>query len=121
MGAVFVDLDRTLLRRASGPVLNAALVPEGVVPANRSLPGERALYGLYDRLGETLPAMALARAAALVARGRSQEAVRRAGERAVTDLAALVSPYAPGVLAAFRSAGHRLVLATTTPSDLVRP
>jgi putative phosphoserine phosphatase/1-acylglycerol-3-phosphate O-acyltransferase len=121
MGAVFVDLDRTLLRRASGPVLNAALVAEGVVGTDRSLPGERAVYALYDRLGENLPAMALARAAALVARGRSREAVRRAGQRAVPHLAALVSPYAPGILAAFRSAGHRLVLATTTPADLVRP
>jgi len=119
--AVFVDLDRTLLRRASGPVLHAALVAEGVVPAGRTLPGDRVMYALYDRFGENLVAMALARAAALVARGWSQAAVRRAGARAVPDLAALVAPFAPGVLAAFRHDGCRLVLSTTTPVDLIAP
>jgi putative phosphoserine phosphatase/1-acylglycerol-3-phosphate O-acyltransferase len=119
MGAVFVDLDRTLLRRASGKVLNASLVAEGVLSGNRSLPWDGLLYGLYDRFGENLFAMALARAAALVARGWSQEAVRRAGERAVEELAAMVAPFAPGVLAAFREDGHRLVLSTTTPVDMI--
>ncbi len=32
-GAVFVDLDRTLIRSASGPVFHEALVAEGVLPA----------------------------------------------------------------------------------------
>jgi putative phosphoserine phosphatase/1-acylglycerol-3-phosphate O-acyltransferase len=121
VGAVFVDLDRTLLRRASGPTINAALVAEGVLQANRSLPGDRVLYALYDRFGENLVAMALARAAALVARGWRQDAVIAAGERAVADLAGLVAPFAPGVLAGFRAEGHRLVLCTTTPADMIRP
>ena len=121
VAAVFVDLDRTLLRRASGPVLNAALEAEEVVSGNRGVPGDWLLYGLYDRFGENLPAMALARAAALIARGWSQEAVHRAGLRAVDGLADLVAPFAPGVLAAFRQAGHQLVLATTTPRDMVAP
>jgi len=121
MTTVFVDLDRTLLRRASGPVLNAALVAEGVLSAKQSLPGDRLLYVLYDRFGENLFAMALARAAALVARGWSQEAVHRAGLRAVGDLVGLVAPFAPGVLADLRKDGHRLVLSTTTPVDLISP
>jgi len=121
MAVVFVDLDRTLLRRASGPVLNAALVAEGVLSAKQSLPGDRLLYALYDRFGENLFGMALARAAALVARGWSQEAVSRAGRRAVDDLVALVAPFAPGVLAGLRRDGHRLVLSTTTPFDLISP
>ncbi|MHB1775051.1 MAG: HAD-IB family hydrolase [Acidimicrobiales bacterium] len=121
MGAAFVDLDRTLLRRASGQVLNAALVAEGVVPAGRSLPGDRFLYALYDRFGENLLAMALARAAALVARGWAQEAVAAAGRRAVAGLAELVAPFAPGALAELRGRGLRLVLATTSPLDLVGP
>ena len=45
----------------------------------------------------------------------------RAGERAVPDLAALVAPFAPGVLADYRRAGHQLVLSTTTPEDMIRP
>ncbi len=121
MAAVFIDLDRTLLRRASGPTLNAALGAEGVIAEGRSLPGDRLLYALYDRFGENLLAMSLARAAALVARGWERDAVRRAGERAVAPLMELVAPFAPGILNAFRQDGHQLVLATTTPVDMVTP
>jgi putative phosphoserine phosphatase/1-acylglycerol-3-phosphate O-acyltransferase len=121
MGAVFIDLDRTLLRQASGQVLNAALVAQGVLPEGRSLPGDKLMYKIYDRFGENLLAMGLARAAARVAKGWSQADVRAAGERAVADLAGLMAPFAPGILANFRAAGLRLVLATTTPSDMISP
>ncbi len=114
--AVFVDLDRTLLRRAGGRVLHGALTAAGVV---RSLPGEALLYGVTDRLGETVPAMALARAAAMASRGWACDDVQRAGEQAVPGLVALVAPYAPGILADYRRDGFRRVLTTTTPIDLI--
>src|ERR1700733_941502 len=120
-GAVFVDLDRTLIRSASGPVLHEAMVVEGVMAPGRHLPGEGAIYGLYNRLGETVPSIALARAAAPVMRGRSAEATRLAGKRAVTGLLELVQPWAAQVLEAHRSEGLPIVLATTSPYDLVRP
>ncbi|MCL4423364.1 MAG: HAD-IB family hydrolase [Actinobacteria bacterium] len=120
MKAAFIDLDRTLLRRASGQVLNAELRAQGVVGANRWLPGERVLYGLYDRLGENVLAMAMARAAALAARGWSQAAVQRAGKHASNELMALIAPFAPSILAGLRQEGYRLVLSTTTPMDMVR-
>ena len=119
--AVFVDLDRTLLSRASGQVLNRALVEEGVLPAGRSVPGDRLLYAVNDRLGENLLSMALVRAAARVARGWRQEQVQAAGRRAVSALTDLVAPFAPQRLASFRSAGHMLVLSTTTPVDMIAP
>ncbi|MDA8359422.1 MAG: HAD-IB family hydrolase [Actinomycetota bacterium] len=121
MGTVFVDLDRTLLRQASGPVLHSALEAEGVVRSGRTVPGDRLLYALYDRFGENLFAMALARSAALMARGWSQEGVRRAGRRAVGELAALVAPFAPGILASLRDEGYRIVLSSTTPKDMIAP
>lgn len=117
-GAVFVDLDRTLLRRASGRALHAALEAEGVA---RAMPGDSLLYEIYDRVGETVPAMALARAAALAARGWAQRDVQRAGERAVPALVDLVAPFAPGRLAQLRGRGLRLVLTTTTPLDMITP
>ena len=120
-GAVFVDLDRTLIRSASGPVLQQAMVAEGVLPAGRHLPGERLLYGVYNSFGETVPFIGLARAAAQVMRGRSAEAVRRAGKRAVESLIDLVQPWALEVLAGHRTDGRLLVLATTSPYDLVSP
>ncbi len=39
MGAVFVDLDRTLLRSASGPVFHEAMEAEGVLPPGVTCPG----------------------------------------------------------------------------------
>ena len=117
--AVFVDLDRTLLRGASGPILQRALMAEGVLTPGRGVPGDFLLYAFYERFGETTPFIALARAAARVMRGRSAEETRRAGKAAAAQLIDLVQPYALEVLAEHRRAGHRLVLATTTPIDLI--
>ncbi len=120
-GAVFVDLDRTLIRSASGPILQAAMVAEGVLPAGRSLPGERYLYGFYNTFGETAAFMSLARAAARLMKGRPADAVRRAGEAAVEELIDLVQPWALEELGAHRAEGRLIVLATTSPLDLVTP
>ncbi len=121
MAAVFVDLDRTLLRGPSGLVLSAAMHAEGLFEGRRSLPGERLFYAAYDLLGESLPFMAMVRAAPNFVRGWPVESVVRAGTLAAAELARLVQPYAPAALAEHRAAGRRLVLATTTPVDLVRP
>ncbi len=121
MAAVFIDLDRTLLSKASGPVLNKALVDEGILSSDRSVPGDRFFYAFYDRLGESLVAMGLARGAARVAKGWEQDRVCKAAARAVPELLSLVAPFAPDHLATFRGEGHRLVLATTTPVDMVTP
>jgi len=80
--AVFVDLDRTLLRGASGLVLSAAMHVEGLFEGRRSLPGERIVYGLYDLMGESLAFMAMVRLAPRFVRGWPVEAVCRAGELA---------------------------------------
>ncbi len=94
---------------------------EGVLPPGRRLPGDRLMYGFYNRFGETVPFIGLARAAARVMRGRSVEATRRAGKRAVEPLVDLVQPWALEVLAVHRPKGRALVLATTSPVDLVSP
>jgi putative phosphoserine phosphatase/1-acylglycerol-3-phosphate O-acyltransferase len=120
-GAVFVDLDRTLLRSASGPVIQEAMVAEGVLPPGRHLPGERVVYGLYNRFGESVPFIGLARAAARVMRDRSVDATRRAGKRAVEPLTDLVQPWALAALDAHREEGRVVVLATTSPVDMVSP
>ena len=82
-------------------------------------PGERLLFSVFDLVGETLPSMALTRQGARAARGWSVAAVRRAAARAGAQLADAVEPFAREVLADHRSAGRSLVLATTTPHDLV--
>ncbi|HLX88824.1 MAG TPA: HAD-IB family hydrolase, partial [Acidimicrobiales bacterium] len=120
-GAAFVDLDRTLLRGASGLVLSAAMHAEGLFADRRSLPGERFVYAAYDLFGESLPFMAMVRAAPHFTRGWTADAVSRAGALAAPELAELVQPYAPAVLAEHRAAGRQVVLSTTTPIDLITP
>src|ERR1700735_3423886 len=115
--AVFIALDRTLLCQASGQALNKALIDEGVLPQGRSLPGDQLLYAVNNRLGENLLSMGLVRAAARVAKGWRQDAVQAAGKRAVPDLTQMVAPFAPQYLAAFREAGHFLVLSPHTPGE----
>jgi putative phosphoserine phosphatase/1-acylglycerol-3-phosphate O-acyltransferase len=119
-GAAFFDLDRTIIGGASGPVINRALLDAGV-RGFAQLPGEHLLYRLYDLVGETLPSMALARGAAVAARGKPTEAVRRAGVAAADRLEKMVNPYVAPLLADHRRAGHPVVLATTTPHELVAP
>lgn len=92
---------------------------EGVLSPGRQVPGDHLLYAFYDRFGETTPFIALARAAARVMRGRSVEETRRAGKSAAARLVDLVQPYALEALAEHRRAGRSLVLATTTPIDLI--
>ena len=119
--AVFIDLDRTLLNHASGLALNRALITEGVLPSGRGLPGDKILYAINDHFGENLVSMGLVRAAARVAKGWSQAAVQSAGRRAAPELVTMVAPFAPQYLEAFRAAGHQMVLATTTPLDMIAP
>ncbi|MCX6523013.1 MAG: HAD-IB family hydrolase [Actinobacteria bacterium] len=118
-GAAFFDLDRTLLAGASGEVFSHAMKAAGLV--SRSIPGESLLYKVFNTVGETLPSMALARQGAALAKGKSRSAVQRAAEMAAPDLAALVQPLAAGLFAEHRAAGRPIVLATTTPFDLVKP
>jgi putative phosphoserine phosphatase/1-acylglycerol-3-phosphate O-acyltransferase len=118
--AAIFDLDRTLLRSSSTPALNRALFEQGVA-RRLSVPGQSLMVGLYDVFGETLPSMALARAAALMARGWPVAEVRQAAELAADRLRDQVLPYVPALLESHRVAGRTLVLATTTPYDLVQP
>jgi putative phosphoserine phosphatase/1-acylglycerol-3-phosphate O-acyltransferase len=117
--AAIFDLDRTLLRGASAPTINAVLSEVGLRGA--PIPGERLAYRAFDRFGEFPFAMALVRAAVLGVRGWPVDQLRAAGRLAAERLSHEVASYASGLLAEHRRAGHRLALATTTPFDLVEP
>lgn len=118
-GAAFFDLDRTLLRRASGPALSEAMRETGVTSA--ALPLERAIFGYFDLFGETLGSIALARQGGLLVRGRAADAFDEAAEVAADRLAERVEPFARLLLDEHRRAGRPVVLATTTPEHLIRP
>jgi putative phosphoserine phosphatase/1-acylglycerol-3-phosphate O-acyltransferase len=118
-GAAFFDLDRTLLKGASGPVISEALRVAGVV--GRSVPGEQLVYRIFDLIGETRPAMELTRRVARFSAGWSRRQVQEAGRQAAEVLAGAVQPFAKQLLDEHRASGRPIVLATTTPYDLVRP
>ncbi|MEO7370997.1 MAG: HAD-IB family hydrolase, partial [Ilumatobacteraceae bacterium] len=118
-GAAFFDLDRTLLAGASGEVFSAAMKAAGLV--NRSIPGEALMYRVFNTIGETLPSMALARQAVSFAKGKSQAAVQAAAATAAEGLLELVQPLAAQLFDVHRAAGRPIVMATTTPYDMVKP
>ncbi len=118
-GAAFFDLDRTLLAGASGEVFSEAMRIAGL--SSKPFPGEQFVFGLFNAIGETLPAMALARQAVTLAKGRSQLAVSAAAEQVADRLVSMVQPFAEVAFAEHRAAGRPIVLATTTPYDLVKP
>ncbi|HEY5860761.1 MAG TPA: HAD-IB family hydrolase [Actinomycetota bacterium] len=118
--AAIFDLDRTLLTGASGPVIGEHLRAGGLL-AGRSIPGEGALYRIFDLVGENRPTMELTRRAARATAGWSREAVRSAGEAAAGVLFDRVPPFALAEIERHRGEGRLLVMATTTPHDLIEP
>lgn len=118
--AAFFDLDRTLLRGASGPVFSTMLKRAGLLP-DRSIPGEGLVFKLFDVIGETLPSMVATRQMARAARGWDRSRVQEAGEAAAPELFAAVPGFAKVLLARHRDEGRPLVMATTSPFDLVSP
>lgn len=116
----FFDLDRTLLGGASGPVISAELRTAGVLP-ERTIPGENLLFGLFNAVGETWPSMLLTRQAARAAKGWPCAGVRAAGRAAASTLIDEVQPYARLLIEQHRSEGRMVVMATTTPLDVVEP
>ena len=88
---------------------------------DRKVPGMDLFYRFYDLVGETLPGMFLARRMADVARGWLREAVQEAAETAADALVHSVAPFAAPLMDEHRRAGRPVVLATTTPYDLVKP
>ena len=119
-GAAFFDLDRTLVRGASGPAFSQAMREVGVI-GDTPVPGESLVYRMFDFIGETRPAMLLTRQAARLAKGWDADAVREAGRIAADRLVTVVQPFALPLIEEHRRAGRPVVMATTTPIDMVQP
>lgn len=118
--AAIFDLDRTLLRGASGPALGRALRSAGLLP-ERPIPGQDLVFGVFNLLGETRPSMLLTRQSARATAGWSIDTLRAAGEAAVDELDTLVQPWARVLIAQHHAEGRTVVVATTSPYELVAP
>jgi putative phosphoserine phosphatase/1-acylglycerol-3-phosphate O-acyltransferase len=119
-GAAFFDLDRTLLRGVSGPVISSALKQVGLL-GDRTVPGEDLMYRFFDAFGENRLAMTATRNAVRFTSGWTRSAAQQAGEIAADTLVDLVQPFAKPIIEQHRAAGRPVVLATTTPFDVVWP
>jgi putative phosphoserine phosphatase/1-acylglycerol-3-phosphate O-acyltransferase len=119
-GAAIFDLDRTLLRGGSGPIISRALQEVGLLP-ERTIPGQKLLFRLFETVGETRLAMVGTRNAARFTNGWSRATAQKAGELAADLLSPLVQPFARPLIAEHHAAGRLVALATTTPLDVVRP
>jgi len=118
--AAIFDLDRTLLSGASGPIIGEALRRVGLVSASTG--GlESIAFGIFNLIGETWPSMFLSRQGARAARGWPVELVQEAAQRAAGPLHDAILPFAHQVIEEHRAAGRTLVMATTTPGDLITP
>lgn len=120
VSAAFFDLDRTLLKGASGRILGRRMRETGLVHGSTA-PFENLLFGVFDLIGETYPAMLLTRQGARAAKGWKQDQVHEVAESVADELVAAVAPYARRVIEEHRAAGRRVVIATTTPADLITP
>lgn len=118
--AAFFDLDRTLLTGASGPMFSTMLKHVGVLP-DRSIPGEGLVFKLFDVIGETLPSMLATRQMARAAAGWDRSLVQEAGQLAAERLVDQVPGFAKAVIARHHDEGRPVVMATTSPFDLVAP
>src|SRR5690606_6811593 len=91
------------------------------VLSDRVIPGENLVYQLFNLIGETRPSMMLARQNARFSGGQVRAKVQEAGGQAATLLTGMVEPYALPIIAEHKAAGRPVVLATTSPYDLVKP
>ncbi len=117
--AAIFDLDRTLLDGGSGPIIGRVLNEQGVT--DRSIPGQDILYWFYKRFGENRASMVLAKQGARFTEGWHQATVRQAGEVIAERLQDVMQPFAAAELSKHRKEERLLVLATTTPYDLIEP
>jgi len=118
--AAIFDLDRTLLSGASGPIISEALRRVGLIGSSTG--GiESIAFGIFNLIGETWPSMFVSRQGARAAKGWPVELVQEAAQRAAGPLHDAVLPFAHQVIEEHRSAGRTLVMATTTPGDLIMP
>ncbi len=109
-----------MLPGASGPVVSAALREVGIL-GEKAIPGEELLFNVFDKIGETLPSMMLARTGVRFSAGWDAGLVAKAGQLAAAALVEHIQPFAHRLVEEHRAAGRQVVMATTSPSTVCEP
>lgn len=117
--AVF-DLDRTLITSSSATVFRKHLAEHGL-GGGQDIPLADVFTRFYEQFGETWLLMQPARLASRAANGWSTATVDAAMQAAADELAPMLLAGAAKAMEEHRSAGRRLVMATTSPLVFVKP
>ncbi len=117
--AAIFDLDRTLIATSSAQEFGVALESVGV--QSPSVPGQGLYFKLYETFGEDPVSMRLAKQGAKLFAGHRVADVDAAALLAAEVLVRRILPHAKAELERHRREGTVLVLATTSPRDLVAP
>lgn len=120
MPAAIFDLDRTLIAGSSTPIFTRHLETAGLGPGIK-IPLMDQFYKLFENFGENMAAMQIAKFAARANKGWPVEVVEEAATAAAVEIVGALQPFAPQVIDEHRAAGHKLVMATTSPSAFVAP
>ncbi|MFT4988829.1 MAG: putative phosphoserine phosphatase/1-acylglycerol-3-phosphate O-acyltransferase [Acidimicrobiales bacterium] len=118
--AAFFDLDRTLIRSSSAPVF-ARYIADAGITEHRDIPLANLFLKFYEEVGESRLAMVPAKLSVRTSKGWNVAAVEKAATAASQELLGDIQPFASGLFDKHRSAGLKLVMATTSPEAFVRP
>jgi len=110
--AAIFDLDRTVLRGSSTPVIQRHLRLAGLV--SRNFPGERLFQTAYELFGESGLAMRAARLQSGAKAGWDVDEIAAVAGKIADELMDQVQSFVPGLLKEHRDAGRTLVLATAS-------
>lgn len=116
--AAIFDLDRTVLRGSSTPVIQRHLKAAGL--ARRSFPAEALFQATYELVGESGLAMRAIRSQSSAKAGWSLDDIAAVADKIADELMDQVQPYVPALLEDHRQAGRALVLATGSDQPTVR-
>lgn len=116
--AIF-DLDRTVLKASSAPVIHRHLKETGLV--SRDFPAEGLFQTAYELFGESRIAMRAARGQSGCKPGWSVDEIAVVAEKIADELVDAVQPFVAPLIADHKAAGRRLVLATGSNLATIEP
>ncbi|HUR78124.1 MAG TPA: HAD-IB family hydrolase [Acidimicrobiales bacterium] len=108
--AAIFDLDRTVLRGSSAPVIQRHLKAAGL--ASRDFPAERLFQATYELFGESRLVMRAAKSQSGCKPGWRVDEIANVAKTIADELLDQVQSFVPALLAEHKAAGRKVVLAT---------
>lgn len=117
--AAIFDLDRTVLKASSAPVIHRHLKEAGLV--SRDFPAEGLFQTAYELFGESRLVMRAARTQSGCKPGWGVDDIATVAEKIADELVDSVQPFVLPLIADHKAAGRRVVLATGSNLATIAP